>query len=116
MRSILRRVIPLLVLVSPAPGCEEGCSGSLVTVNVTDSFDVPLPGAYVELYTPGAVPIPCPNVGGHTFECMLPGEGDFNVYATEIDHAPFGTRVTSDCGAEPLITLDVRLSNDIGGM
>ncbi len=82
-------------------------------VSVTDSFDQPIPTAYVEYYTQFGTEVPCMYVDENLHRCVLPDGGDFNIYATDIAHAPYGVRVSSDCEAAPM-ALDIRTRHALG--
>lgn len=111
---MLRRWIMLGGL---AIGCtEEGevtteipCA-PVVLVTVVDGADTPLEEATVESADEG-----CPSNGGNTFECVLSGAGDHNLYAFHEGYAPWAQRVTAGCDDGP-VSVEARLSNANGGM
>ncbi|MBX2800869.1 MAG: hypothetical protein KTR31_24525 [Myxococcales bacterium] len=108
----------LLTSALPLVGCggSGACETMTVTVTVVNTDDEPLPMALVSYQGLNADPVECPQVEGNTFECDVPTDGDYNVYAELENHNGAAQRVTPDCEADEAPSVVLRMDTRIGGV
>ncbi|HHO49691.1 MAG TPA: hypothetical protein ENK18_02195 [Deltaproteobacteria bacterium] len=88
-----------------------GCETITLMATVVDTFDAPIEGATVEWNNEE-----CSSTGPNTFDCLLPGPGDYNIYAFyTTEYEQWGMRITADCAVNPM-TLEIRMNDENGGM